>query len=70
MLTFSQVIFCQALTTHLQNLNFKQFTETVDITSVFKKGERNKTENYRLVSILPGCQKYLRNTYLAKYQIS
>ena len=41
-----------------------------NITSIFKKGQKNSNGNYRSVSILPNISKFTKDIYLNKYKIT
>ena len=41
-----------------------------NITSIFKKGQKNSHGNYRSVSILPNISKFTKDIYLNKYKIT
>ena len=69
--SFLQVLMIQS--------NFPSSLNTVNITSVFKKGDRNSKDNYRSVSILPNMSKIFERCifrqlysfmleFLSKYQ--
>ena len=40
---------------------FPECFKTAKIIRIFKSGDSNSTVNYRPISMLPSCQKYLRN---------
>ena len=47
--------------------NFISAFKLADVTPIFEKGSKNSKDNYRPISILKNCQKYLKKLCINRW---